>query len=141
MKPSLPTLTHWGINMIKDNVNFIDKNAFLNIMNIFGWNAKDDFLIHKDMAVVRADFYPTGHVFAISKKAVIVCDGKMEIEYKGKTYTDFSELYDKYGNKAFDTFSDWDIKVEKQWTVKKNGQWCAAFTNLAEMPYRKAIRC
>lgn len=110
-------------------------------MNIFGWNAKNDFLIHKDMAVVRADFYPTGHVFAISKKAVIVCDGKMEIEYKGKTYTDFSELYDKYGNKAFDTFPDWDIKVEKQWTVKKNGQWCAAFTNLAEMPYRKTIRC
>jgi len=138
---SLPSLAHRGIIMIKDNINFIDKEAFKSLMDIFGWNAKDDFLIHKDMAVVRADFYPNGHVFAISKKAVIVCDGKMEVQYKGKTYTDFSELYDKYGSKAFDTFSNWEIKVEKQWTVKKNGQWCAAFTNLAEMPYRQTIRC
>ncbi len=127
--------------MLKDNNNFIDKDAFPTLMKIFGWDVKDDFMTHENMAVVRADFYPTGHVFAYSKKAVIVCDGKMNITYKGKSYTDFSELEEEYGTKAIATFPKWDIKMEKQWTVKKNGQWVAAFTNLAEMPYRKTLRC
>lgn len=127
--------------MLKDNINFIDKDVFPTLMKIFGWNAKEDFLTYKDMAVVRADFYPTGHVFAFSDKAVIVCDGKMSITYKGETYTDFSELEKRYGTKAIATFPKWDIKMEKQWAVKKNGQWVAAFTNLAEMPYRQALRC
>ena len=127
--------------MLKDNINFIDKDAFPSLMDIFGWSIKLDFMTHKDMAVVRADFYPTGHVFAYSQKALIVCDGKMDIVYKGKSYTDFSELKDDIGDRAIETFPEWEIKMEKQWTVKKNGQWVAAFTNLAEMPYRKTLRC
>ncbi len=93
------------------------------------------------MAVVRADFYPVGHVLGYSKKAVIICDGEMQIIYDNKTFTDFEHMVQIYGKDAYKTFPKWEIKIEKQWAIKKEGQWVAAFTNLSEMPYSKQVRC
>jgi hypothetical protein len=50
-------------------------------------------------------------------------------------------MIERYGNKAIETFPEWEIKIEKQWAIKKSGEWVSAFTNLAEMPYRKTVRC
>tara|TARA_R100000458_G_scaffold59940_1_gene72988 strand:- start:5256 stop:5564 length:309 start_codon:yes stop_codon:yes gene_type:complete len=100
-----------------------------------------DIKTFEDMAVVRADFYPVGHVLGYSKKAVIICDGEMQIIYDNKTFTDFEHMVQIYGKDAYKTFPKWEIKIEKQWAIKKEGQWVAAFTNLSEMPYSKQVRC
>lgn len=137
MRPPL-----WGeLSMLNDNINFVDKELFPQLMGIFGWKAKE-WDTHDGLAVVRADFYPCGHVLAFSSRAqcLIVCDGEMCIEYDGHTFTDFEQMEEKYGTKAYETFPDWTIKVEKQWAIKRNGQWVMAFSNLAEIPYRKAIQ-
>lgn len=127
--------------MLKDNINFVDEKVLPDLMRIFGWNIKEDFMTHDGLAVVRADFYPLGHVFAYSTKALIVCDGEMQVVYDGHTFTDFNQMIERYGNKAIETFPEWEIKIEKQWAIKKSGEWVSAFTNLAEMPYRKTVRC
>ena len=125
---------------LNDNINFTDKEQFPALLKIFGWNARD-FNTFRNMAIVRADFYPVGHVLAFSKKAVIMCDGEMQIIYDNKTFTDFQHMLELYGDKAYETFPNWEIKVEKQWAIKKNGEWVAAFSNLAEMPFSKQVRC
>lgn len=125
---------------LNDNINFTDKEQFPALLKIFGWNARD-FNTFRNMAIVRADFYPVGHVLAFSKKAVIMCDGEMQIVYDNKTFTDFQHMLELYGDKAYETFPNWEIKVEKQWAIKKNGEWVAAFSNLAEMPFSKQVRC
>tara|TARA_R100000152_G_C6747709_1_gene171297 strand:- start:502 stop:885 length:384 start_codon:yes stop_codon:yes gene_type:complete len=125
---------------LNDNINFTDKEQFPALLKIFGWNARD-FNTFRNMAIVRADFYPVGHVLAFSKKAVIMCDGEMQIIYDNKTFTDFQHMLELYGEKAYETFPNWEIKVEKQWAIKKNGEWVAAFSNLAEMPFSKQVRC
>ena len=110
-------------------------------MKIFGWEVKQDYMTHDGLAIVRADFYPVGHIFAYSSRAIIVCDGEMQIIYDGLTFTDFSQLVEVYGNDAINTFPEWEIKIEKQWAIKKAGKWVSAFTNLSEMPYRTNVRC
>ena len=65
----------------------------------------------------------------------------MQVIYDGHTFTDFNQMIERYGNKAIETFPEWEIKIEKQWAIKKSGEWISAFTNLAEMPYRKTVRC
>ena len=127
--------------MLKDNINFVEADSLPDLMNIFGWTVKEGYMIHEGLAVVRADFYPLGHMLAYSSKAQIICDGEMCIKYNGQTITDYQQLEEIYGTEAINTFPEWEIKIEKQWTVKRNGQWVSAFTNLAEMPYRKSVRC
>jgi hypothetical protein len=127
--------------MLKDNINFIEESVFPNIMKIFGWEIKDDYMTHDGLAVVRADFYPLGHIFAYSSKAIIVCDGEMQIVYDGLTFTNFEDMKKVYGERAIETFPEWEVKIEKQWAIKRSGEWVSAFTNLAEMPYRKNVRC
>jgi len=125
---------------INDENNFCQPKLFNDLMNIFGWQLKE-FKTVQDLAVVRADFYPVGHLLAISKKAVVICDGESEFIYNGNTYTDFNDLYSEIGDKAYNTFPDWEVIIEKQWAVKRNGQWVSAFTNIKEMPTTKQIRC
>ena len=126
--------------ILKDNINFTTKEQFPALLNVFGWQVRT-FKTYKNLAVVRADFYPTGYVLGFSKKAIIICDGEMQIIYDNKTFTDFEHMIEVYGERAYDTFPDWEIKIEKQWAIKRNGQWVKAFTNLSEMPYSKQVRC
>ena len=115
---------------------------FPQVMNVFGWKLSEDFKVYNGVALIRADFYPIGHVLGYSDKATLVCDGEMRVVYQETVYTDFKEMLDIYGEDAYETFPEWEIIIEKQWAVKKhNGEWVAAFTNLAEMPYRKQVRC
>ncbi len=110
-------------------------------MEIFGWSVKE-YKTYNNLAVVRADFYPVGYILGFSKKAVIVCDGEMCITYNGKEYNEFSQLYEEFGDKAYETFPDWDIKIVKEWLIKGlNGEWISSFSNLAEMPYRTQVKC
>jgi hypothetical protein len=127
--------------VLEDNINFIKAGVLPEILKIFGWELKDNLMVHNGLAVVRADFYPLGHVFAYSSKALIICDGEMCIKYRGKEYSTFGQLIEEYGHNAFETFPEWEIKVEKQWAIMRSGKWVTAFTNLAEMPYRKTVRC
>ena len=128
--------------MICDNINFTPEEILPQVMRVFGWKLSEDFKVHNGIALVRADFYPIGHVLGYSEKATLVCDGETKIIYKNKVYLDFKDLLEVYGEKAYETFPEWEIVIEKQWAVKKySGEWVAAFTNLAEMPYRKQVRC
>jgi len=115
-------------------------------MGIFGWEVKPDYQVYQGLAIIRADFYPVGHELGYSSKAKIVCDGESIIEYNHSKYRNFEEIVEEIGfDKAIESFPHWTIKVEKQWAIIKHGrhgkEWVAAFTNLAEMPYRKTIRC
>ena len=123
-----------------DNINFCDRKLFANLMDLFGWQLKE-FKTVGEIAVARADFYPVGYLLATSKKAVIICEGECLFLYRDEVYKDFDELYSIMGDKAYETFPEWEIRVEKQWAVKKNGQWVGAFSHLHEMPTRKQLRC
>ena len=127
--------------MIKcDNINFTEKQLVPQLFEIFGWQLQDCDECGT-LAPVRADFYPTGYVLGFSKKALIVCDGESEFDYGGKTYFDFQDLYDELGEEAYSTFPEWTIIIEKEWCVKKNNEWIASFSNLAEMPFRTKVGC
>ena len=124
-----------------DNVNFIAPQLLPKWFETFGWNLKK-FDTYNGLAVARADFYPIGFIIGFSNKAIIICDGETKINYNGEEYFDFEELKNKLGEKAYSTFPEWRIEIEKQWTIKKtNGEWVAAFSDLSEMPFRKDIRC
>jgi len=125
---------------LKDNINFIDKGQFEALFNIFGWQVRE-VKTYRDWDVIRADFYPVGYVLGFSKKAIIICDGSMRVIHDGETFTDFEQMVQKYGEKAYETFPDWDVLVEKQWAIKKEGEWVAAFSNLSELPYSKQVKC
>lgn len=127
--------------MIKcDNINFTEKQLLPRLFEIFGWNLKECDECGT-IAPVRADFYPVGYVLGFSKKAVIICDGESEFDYEGTTYFDFQDLYDELGDEAYATFPDWNIVIEKEWCVKKNGEWVASFSNISEMPFRTKVGC
>ena len=127
--------------MLNDNINFVNKELFPQLMGIFGWKTKE-WETHDGLAVVRADFYPCGHVIGYSSRAqcLIVCEGECNFKYNGETYTSFEALAEEYGAEAYNTFPEWEIEVEKQWTIRRNGQWVTAFSNLAEIPYRKSVQ-
>jgi len=130
-----------GIYMnLQDEINYADKKLIPKVFEIFGWKLQT-FKVYQNLALVRADFYPVGHVLAISKKAVIVCEGKTIFEWNNLEYSDFDELLEKIGERAYSTFPEWNIWMEKEWTIRKNGEWILAFSNLSEMPYRKQVRC
>ena len=137
--------SHFGGNQMDlcDNINFISKSVFGDIMEVFGWRLVDNFKCYKNLAILRADFYPIGHIIGVSDKAYIVCDGEMSVVYKGREYNDINDLLYEYGEKVYETFPEWEIRVEKQWAIKTydGDEWVAAFTNLAEMPYRKQVKC
>ena len=138
-----PFLPKGDLMDLCDNINFTNKTVFSDLMTVFGWRLVDDFRCYKNLAVIRADFYPLGHIIGVSDKAYIICDGEMNVVYRGRTFSDFEELLELYGEDAYETFPDWEIRIEKQWAIKKNSdnEWVAAFTNLAEMPYRKQVKC
>tara|TARA_B100000131_G_scaffold311829_1_gene345164 strand:+ start:7857 stop:8249 length:393 start_codon:yes stop_codon:yes gene_type:complete len=124
-----------------DEVNFIREELIKKYLEAFGWIYNGSHLTWGELAATRADFYPTGFVIAVSKKAVITCEGELVFKYKGEIYEDFDDLCKKLGRKAFDTLPDWEIEVEKEWTVRKNGEWKHSFSNFVELPLRKQLRC
>jgi len=137
----LSLLTTGDLKMdLDDNNNYADVKLINQIFDIFGWNLQN-YKTYQDLALVRADFYPIGYVLAISKKAVIVCEGSTVFYYDGEEYSDFEELFNTVGEKAYGTFPKWDVVVERQWTIRRNGKWISAFSTLSEMPYRKQVRC
>jgi hypothetical protein len=125
---------------LQDEINYADKRLIPKVFDIFGWKLQQ-FKTYENLALVRADFYDVGHVLAISKKAVIVCEGISVFDYNGVEYEDFEELFNMVGEEAYATFPEWNIRIEKEWTIRKNGEWVLAFSNLSEMPYRKQVRC
>jgi len=130
-----------GITIEKDDFNFIENETFPKLMEIFGWTLKE-YKTYQNLAIIRADFYPIGYVLGFSKKAIIICDGEMLINYRGNSYSDFEDLVSLFGEEAYETFPDWEIKIEKQWAVKSlDGEWITAFSNLVEMPYRTQVKC
>ena len=46
---------------LQDNINFIGKGHFQPLFKIFGWQCKE-VRTYREMDVIRADFYPVGHV-------------------------------------------------------------------------------
>jgi hypothetical protein len=134
-----------GGNSMIDNYNFLPPNTIHLLLDAFGWSysKSNDYrnLDNINMTLLRADFYPVGHVLAVSKKAVIVCDGESLIEYKDEVYEDVQELIDKFGNSVIDKFSSWKFLSEKEWTVKKNGEYVHSFSSFKDIKHRKKLRC
>ena len=69
---------------LNDNNNYADVKLINQIFDIFGWNLQN-YKTYQDLALLRADFYPIGYVLAISKKAVIVCEGSTVV---GSAFSD-----------------------------------------------------
>lgn len=121
-----------------DNDSFIQKIIVKDVMKTFGWTLSN-YISHNDLAIMRADFYPTGYVLAISKRAVIVCDGETRVLFGGNVFTDIDELYDVHGKEIINEFNDWEFLMVKEWVVKKNsGAFLTSFTTLKEMPFEKS---
>jgi len=125
---------------LKDDLNYADKRIIKTVFDIFGWNLKE-VKEYDNVALIRADFYPVGYVLAISNKAIIICEGQSVFTYKNKEYNDFEELLNTIGSRAYSTFPNWQVGMEKEWTIRKNGEWIGSFSNLSDMPYRKQVRC
>jgi len=125
---------------LNDNNNYADVKLIKQIFDIFGWNLQN-YKTYQDLALLRADFYPIGYILAISKKAVIVCEGSTVFYYDGEEYSDFEQLFKLEGEQAYGTFPKWNVVIERQWTIRRNGEWISAFSTLSEMPYRKQVRC
>ena len=126
-------------SQLNDGLNFTGKANLPLLLSAFGWICKD-FMVCDNLAPLKADFYPKGFVLALSKKAVILCDGESLIRYDGEEFESFADLKFKYGRNAYRTFPDWEIVVEKEWVVKKNGEWLYAFTNFSELPFRSNMK-
>ena len=132
------------INMLLDNRNFIPLNTIGVVLSAFGWSHSEskDYSVGKEtLTIVKPDFYPAGHVLAVSKKAVIVCDGESQFEYQGKEYNDVQEIIGEFGIQIIETFPEWIFTLEKEWTIMKNGQYVHSFSSLNELRHRKKLRC
>jgi|8_EtaG_2_1085327.scaffolds.fasta_scaffold327507_1 predicted metal-dependent RNase len=122
---------------ISDNDSFIQRNIVKDVLKAFGWTISN-YITHEDVAIIRADFYPSGHVLATSKRAIIVCDGNTEVMFKGTKFSGIKELYEFYGEKAIHNFQDWEFLMVKEWVVKRNsGEFITTFSTLKEMPTEK----
>tara|TARA_R100000781_G_scaffold9994_1_gene9680 strand:+ start:157 stop:585 length:429 start_codon:yes stop_codon:yes gene_type:complete len=142
MFPLLPFLG--VIKMLLDNVNFIPVNTIGIVMSAFGWTHSESqnySISGESLTVVKPDFYPNGHVLAVSKKAVIICDGESHFEYRGKEYTDIQEIIGEFGIQIIETFPEWVFTIEKEWTIMKNGEFVHSFSSLNELRHRKKLRC
>ena len=62
------------------------------------------------------------------------------IRYKGEEYYSFDELKQRWGNEAYLTFPDWEIIEEKEWVIKKNGEWLYSFSDFSELPFRSEMK-
>tara|TARA_R100000315_G_scaffold61662_1_gene40696 strand:- start:155 stop:562 length:408 start_codon:yes stop_codon:yes gene_type:complete len=135
--------------MNKNKWNFLDELALETILSQLGWNYSN--LLHEYVTEkqnyngaipFRADFYPEGVKLASSKKAIIVSDGKTNIEYKGTLYVSPWMIFECHGEEGLKDIDNWDFKEERQWLIKKiNGDWVQPFTLLTECPFRTTIRC
>ena len=120
-----------------DNDSFIQKLTVRDVMKTFGW-ILSDYISHKELAIMRADFYPTGFVLATSKRAVIVCDGETRVLFGGNVFKNIDELYDVHGKEVINEFNHWEFLMVKEWVIKKNsGEFLTSFTTLKEMPFEK----
>jgi len=140
----LPSFLFGGIVLLLDNNNFIPINTIGVVLSAFGWShseSKNYTTSEELVTIVKPDFYPNGHVLAVSKKAIIVCDGESQFEYQGKEYNDVQEIIGEFGIQIIETFPQWKFTIEKEWTIKKNGEYVHSFSSLKELRHRKKLRC
>jgi len=123
-----------------DYSNIIPKGMLPIVLEAHGWIYKDS-LSYLDYTLMKPDFYPSGFVLALSKKAVIICDGTSLIKYNGDEYSDIEEMIEQHGKDIIETFSQWEFEIEKEWTVMKNGQYVHSFTSFDQITERKKLRC
>ena len=110
------------------------------VLESHGWIYKDS-ISYLDYTLMKPDFYPSGFVLAVSKKAVIICDGSSLIKYNGNEYSDIEEMIKLHGREIIKTFPQWEFEIEKEWTVMKNGQYVHSFTSFDQITERKKLRC
>ena len=123
-----------------DYSNIIPKGMLTIVLEAHGWIYKDS-LSYLNYTLMKPDFYPSGFVLALSKKAVIICDGISLIKYNGSEYSDIEEMIEQHGKDIIETFSQWEFEIEKEWTVMKNGQYVHSFTSFDQITERKKLRC
>lgn len=123
-----------------DYSNIIPKGMLPIVLEAHGWIYKDS-LSYLDYTLMKPDFYPSGFVLAVSKKAVIICDGDTLIRFKGIEYSDITDLINEFGKEIINTFPQWDFVIEKEWTVMKNGQYVHSFSSFDQIEERKKLRC
>lgn len=123
-----------------DYSNIIPKGMLPIVLEAHGWIYKDS-ISYLDYTLMKPDFYPSGFVLAVSKKAIIVCGGESLIKFKGNEYSDVKELIDEFGRAIIDTFPQWTFEIEKEWTVMKNGEYVHSFSSFAQIAERKKLRC
>ena len=123
-----------------DYSNIIPKGMLPIVLEAHGWIYKDSFS-YLDYTLMKPDFYPTGFVLAVSKKAVIICDGSSLIKFKDEEYTEVEEMINKFGKAIIETFPQWEFEIEKEWTVMKNGEYVHSFSSFDQIAERKKLRC
>jgi len=123
-----------------DYSNIIPKGMLPIVLEAHGWIYKDS-ISYLDYTLMKPDFYPSGFVLAVSKKAVIICDGSSLIKYNGNEYSDIEEMIKLHGREIIKTFPQWEFEIEKEWTVMKNGQYVHSFTSFDQITERKKLRC
>ena len=123
-----------------DYSNIIPKGMLPIVLEAHGWIYKDS-ISYLNYTLMKPDFYPTGFVLAVSKKAVIICDGSSLIKFKDIEYTDVEEIIRKFGRAIIDTFPQWEFEIEKEWTVMKNGVYVHSFSSFDQIEERKKLRC
>lgn len=123
-----------------DYSNIIPKGMLPIVLEAHGWIYKDS-ISYLNYTLMKPDFYPTGFVLAVSKKAVIICDGSSLIKFKDIEYTDVEEIISKFGRAIIDTFPQWEFEIEKEWTVMKNGVYVHSFSSFDQIEERKKLRC
>lgn len=123
-----------------DYSNIIPKGMLPIVLEAHGWIYKDS-ISYQDYTLMKPDFYPSGFVLAVSKKAVIICDGTSLIKFNGIEYSDIEEMIELHGKDIIETFSQWEFEIEKEWTVMKNGQYVHSFTSFDQITERKKLRC
>tara|TARA_R100000742_G_C4279366_1_gene103739 strand:- start:3193 stop:3573 length:381 start_codon:yes stop_codon:yes gene_type:complete len=126
--------------MLCDYENILPNEILPALLKSQGWLYRDSKQ-YKDYTLMKPDFYPVGYVLAVSMKAVIVCDGETLIEYKDKLYTDVEDMISEYGIDVISTFHSWKFLVEREWVVKKNGEYVHSFSSCYQIGKRSKLRC
>ena len=125
---------------ICDYSNIIPKGILPIVLKAHGWIYSNS-IDYKGFTLLKPDFYPLGFVLAVSKKAVIVCDGESLIKFKGNEYADVQEIIEQFGYNIITTFPKWEFVIEREWVIKKNGEYIHSFTSFDQIVERKKIRC
>ena len=125
--------------MLPNKMNFIHKEALKIFSKQLGWNISNPKL-YKDMVLFKPDFYPEGHIFALSEpygKGYVYTCGHSIIQYKDEIFDDVDKLLARFGDDSIADFTNWKFLEEKEWVITKTGkEFLATFTSLDTLPRR-----